>query len=257
MPTSVEERLARAFGKIDELFEGFSVSDLKVDSKQDGSSLTDMDLAINRILWEGLYDSNCDGWVSEETVKRYAAQRDGYVWIVDPIDGTKEFTMGLGEWAISVAGVMGDEFVLAAIYNPKTGMKVGWSKGHEVEVENMTRIQKPNERPRVLVSNTEFSKGLWAGFDETLFELVPCGSIAYKLGRVAGGEFEYTATIQPKNVWDIAGGIGLISAVGGLAQDLSGNTLDWGAIQDGISGMAACGPGYELSGLLGELAKLA
>ena len=257
MPTSVEERLARAFGKIDELFEGFSVSDLKVDSKQDGSSLTDMDLAINRILWETLYDSTRDGWVSEETVKRYAAQSDGYVWVVDPIDGTKEFTMGLGEWAISVAGVLGGEFVLAAIYNPKTGMKVGWSKGREVEVENMTRMQKRVARPRVLVSNTEFSKGLWDGFDDRSFELIPCGSIAYKLGRVAGGEFEYTATIQPKNVWDIAGGIGLISAVGGTAQDLSGNTLDWGAIQDGISGMAACGPGYELSGLLVELAKLA
>ena len=225
MPTSVEERLARAFGKIDELFEGFSVSDLKVDSKQDGSSLTDMDLAINRILWETLYDSTRDGWVSEETVKRYAAQSDGYVWVVDPIDGTKEFTMGLGEWAISVAGVLGGEFVLAAIYNPKTGMKVSWSKGHKVEVANMTSIQKPNERPRVLVSNTEFSKGLWDGFDETLFELVPCGSIAYKLGRVAGGEFEYTATIQPKNVWDIAGGIGLINAVGGLVQDLEGIPL--------------------------------
>ena len=257
MLASVEERLTRAFGKIDELFEGFSVSDLKVDSKQDGSSLTDMDLAINRILWETLYDSTRDGWVSEETVKRYAAQSDGYVWVVDPIDGTKEFTMGLGEWAISVAGVLGGEFVLAAIYNPKTGMKVGWSKGREVEVENMTRMQKRVARPRVLVSNTEFSKGLWDGFDDRLFELIPCGSIAYKLGRVAGGEFEYTATIQPKNVWDIAGGIGLISAVGGTAQDLSGNTLDWGAIQDGISGMAACGPGYELSGLLVELAKLA
>ena len=256
MPASVEERLARAFGKIDELFEGFSVSDLKIDSKQDGSSLTDMDLAINRILWESLYDSTRDGWVSEETVKRYAAQSDGYVWVVDPIDGTKEFTMGLGEWAISVAGVMGDEFVLAAIYNPKTGMKISWSKGHKIEIENLTSIQKPNERPRVLVSNTEFSKGLWDGFDDTLFELVPCGSIAYKLARVAGGEFEYTATIQPKNVWDIAGGIGLIYAVGGLVQDLQGARMDWGAIQDGISGMAACGPGYELSGLLVELAKL-
>ena len=256
MPACVEERLTRAFGKIDELFEGFSVSDLKVDSKQDGSSLTDMDLAINRILWESLYDSARDGWVSEETVKRYAAQSDGYIWVVDPIDGTKEFTMGLGEWAISVAGVLGGEFVLAAIYNPKTGMRVGWSKGHNVEVENMRGILEANERPRVLVSNTEYSKGLWDGFDETSFELVPCGSIAYKLARVAGREFEYTATIQPKNVWDIAGGIGLIMAVGGLAQDLQGNSLSWGSIQNGIKGMAACGPGYELSGLLSELDKL-
>ena len=256
MPDTIEARLVKAFGRIDDLFEGFSVSDLKVDSKKDGSSLTDMDLAINRILWETLYDSVRDGWVSEETVKRYVAQSDGYVWIVDPIDGTKEFTMGLGEWAISVAGVMDGEFVLAAIYNPKTGMRVSWSKGHKVEVENMTSIQKPNERPRVLVSNTEYSKGLWDGFDDALFELVPCGSIAYKLGRVAGGEFEYTATIQPKNVWDIAGGIGLIKAVGGLVQDLQGGPLGWGQIQDGISGMVACGPGYELSGLLGELDKL-
>ncbi|MBL7146706.1 MAG: hypothetical protein ISS76_20875 [Phycisphaerae bacterium] len=94
----------------------------KTDRKADNSPITIADLEANRILHETLTGSFSNyGWLSEETrddPRRLECER---VWIVDPIDGTREFTMQIPEFAISVALAERGEVILGVICNPSTG----------------------------------------------------------------------------------------------------------------------------------------
>ena len=64
-------------------------------------------------------------------------------------------------------------------------------------------------------------KGMFAPWTDRL-ALVPLGSVAYKFAKVAAGEAEATFTPQPRNAWDIAGGVAIVEAAGGRTSDCDG-----------------------------------
>jgi len=95
---------------------------LEADYKADNSRVTAADLQSNRILKETLTGSfGSYGWVSEETYDNPARLECERVWIVDPLDGTREFTERIPEFVISVALVEQGEAILGVVYNPCTG----------------------------------------------------------------------------------------------------------------------------------------
>ena len=73
------------------------------------------------------------------------------------------------------------------------------------------------------MSRSDIEKGRFAAFESHL-ELRPCGSIAYKMARLAAGKSDSTLSITPKNEWDIAAGIILITEAGGKVTDLTGES---------------------------------
>ena len=92
---------------------------LKVAYKDRNDPLTEADLQADAYLKEALRDLRPDcGWLSEETVDDRQRLNKEAVWIVDPIDGTREFVEGIPEYVIAVALVEGGEPTLAVIYNP-------------------------------------------------------------------------------------------------------------------------------------------
>jgi myo-inositol-1(or 4)-monophosphatase len=84
--------------------------------------VTTADLAADRILHEQLLAAfPGDGWLSEETLDDPARLGWPRVWVVDPLDGTREFVKGIPEFAISVALVVAGRVVLGLVHNPISG----------------------------------------------------------------------------------------------------------------------------------------
>jgi myo-inositol-1(or 4)-monophosphatase len=192
--------------------------------KANQDPVTTADLKADTILREGLTRSfPGTGWLSEETRDDYSRLENKFVWVVDPIDGTKEFVSGIPEYALSVALVEDGLPILAAVYNPATkelfaaaSGQGAWLNGKAIKAEHELLV-----KPLLLVSRSEIKRGEFEPF-EPFAQIRPCGSIAYKLALVAAGMADATFSLGPKNEWDIAAGVLLVSEAGGNVTDRNG-----------------------------------
>lgn len=209
--------------------------------KQDQSPLTDADLLANAILKQELLENfPQDGWLSEETKDNLVRLNCKRVWIVDPIDGTKEFTQNIPEYAISVALVESGSPILSAVYNPNTEQlfyavknEGAWCNGKQIYC-----LTSGQSKLSLLASRTEFKNGLWEDIKKEN-EVKIVGSIAYKLALVAKGEAHATISLAPKNEWDIAAGILLVQEAQGKTTDASGNEIHFNQKKTNINGLIA------------------
>lgn len=213
----VREAVLQAGNEISRIArEGFETS-----YKENTDPLTTADLAANTILRERLMGAfPNDGWLSEETVDDTGRLTCERVWVVDPIDGTKEFVEGVPEYAISVALVNKGKPVLGVVYNPATEEYFEAVKGDGATL-NGELICVPStvpDKPVVLASRSELKRGEFDPFNG-VFEVRPVGSIAYKLAVLAAGKADATFSLSPKNEWDIAAGVLLVEEAGGQTGD--------------------------------------
>src|SRR6202789_2523416 len=111
--TRIEEALVAAARSISPFLPG---KDL-VEFKSATDPVTEADRTANRILRDALLQNN-EGWLSEESVDDFSRLDRKHVWVVDPIDGTKEFISRIPEWCISVAFVEDGRAVAGGICNP-------------------------------------------------------------------------------------------------------------------------------------------
>src|SRR5687767_8747751 len=93
--------------------------DIAIHTKCNNDIITNGDLLVNAILKKQLLQLFPDyGWLSEESVDDEKRLHSEKTWIIDPIDGTKEFASGIPEYAISAALVEEGQPILASVYNP-------------------------------------------------------------------------------------------------------------------------------------------
>jgi len=181
-----------------------------------GDPLTAADLAADEVL-RAMLPVPGEGWLSEESVDDNSRMVSERVWIVDPIDGTREFVEGVPEWCISIGLLEKGVPVAGGILNPVTNELVIGSLETGVEFNGEpARVldRAPGNGIRVLASRSEIRRGEWDRFEEA-FSVEPCGSVAYKMALVAAGQADATWTLVPKSEWDVAGGVALICAAGG------------------------------------------
>jgi myo-inositol-1(or 4)-monophosphatase len=188
--------------------------------KGEDNPLTDADLASDRILSDRLRSAFPDfGWFSEESVDDASRLSAEHVWIVDPLDGTKEFTLGVPEFVVSVGLVVRGQATLGVLYNPiQEELFAGYiGKGVTFNGEPVrVSTHQGLDGARIVCSRTEMKKGWFDAYMDRV-KLQPVGSVAYKFGRVAAGLAEATFTPQPRNEWDICAGVALVNAAGGRA----------------------------------------
>jgi myo-inositol-1(or 4)-monophosphatase len=193
-----------------------------------GDPVTAADLAVDEVL-RAVLPQPGEGWLSEETVDSPDRLNRERVWIVDPLDGTREFVDGIPEWCISVGLVENGRPVAGGIYSPPVDLLVVGSVETGVtrngEVTGMTG-REGLEGARILASRSEWKRGEWDRYDGS-FEVVPCGSVAYKLAQVAAGMADGTWTLVPKHEWDVAAGAALMIAAGGTLQHADGTEPKW------------------------------
>lgn len=192
--------------------------------KKNDDPVTTGDLTVNTILQEELTNKYPEiGWLSEETKDNDKRLKKERVWIVDPIDGTKEFVMQIPEFSISVALVENGFPLLGVVHNPLRKETYSAIRGKGAFLNGKPIYVKSilSPRPKILASRSEIKRGEWEIF-KTDSEVIPAGSIAYKLALVAAGEVDATFSLGPKNEWDIAAGCLIIEEAGGKASDKNG-----------------------------------
>jgi myo-inositol-1(or 4)-monophosphatase len=217
-------------------------------TKAGGDPVTAADEAVDTALRESL-PRDGEGWLSEETADDPARLACRRVWVVDPLDGTKEFVQGIPEWAVSIGLVEDGEPVAGGIFNPATGERVVGARGLGVRLGGESAT--PSTRPglagaTVLASRSETGRGEWASFGEAAFVVKPMGSVAYKLARVAAGLDDITWTLVPKNEWDVAAGVALVEAAGGVTWEWpSGKRRRFNAADPLLTGLVATPAGLD------------
>jgi len=231
----------------------FTPGRIASEKKAGGDPVTQADIALDKILKEALLEVD-EGWLSEETVDDCRRLNKRRVWIVDPIDGTREFIEGIPEWCISIGLVEDGLPVAGGICNPATDQMFLGAKGYGVTLNGIpvTLSKKKNlTGARILASRSEIRKGLWSRYENASFDVIACGSVAYKLACVSAGLADATFTLVPKNEWDIAAGVSLIQAGGGKAIDWSGNPRRFNQPDPLLNGLlAGPAPLVELISLL-------
>lgn len=182
----------------------------------------DSDKCIARHLSAAFPD---DAILSEETVGTLARLKKSRVWIVDPMDGTKEFTKKIPEFCASIALVEDGVPVVGVIHNPPADVSV-WASAGGGTFRDGERVQvssvKSLEDSVVIASRTEISRGQFEPYDGWFKEIRPVGSIAWKLACVACGEGDLNISVAPKNEWDVCAGDVLVREAGGLYVDFDG-----------------------------------
>lgn len=201
-------------------------ADLTLTAKANKDVVTQADLLANEVLKKGLLTLLPEaGWLSEESVDDKARLQAEYVWIVDPIDGTRDFARGLPEYAISVALVQHAKPILASIYNPASN-ELFWAElggGTWCNGECVTCKATLSEPLSLLASRSEVRRGEWLRFQS--HEIKSIGSIAYKMALVAAGKADATWSLGYKHEWDVAAGALLVTEAKGCVMDREGKEI--------------------------------
>ena len=120
--------------------------------------------------------------------------------------------------------------------------------GDPARVANRTNLRGAT----VLASRSEVGRGQWQRFRGAPIHMRPVGSIAYKLALIAIGKADLTASLEPKNEWDIAAGTLLVEAAGGKVTDLTCGCLRFNRPETLVNGIVA-GPGQLVDEMLAQL----
>lgn len=222
----------------------FRTGQVQAEYKSDNHIVTSADRVANRVLREILVRDH-DGWLSEESADDFTRLQRERVWIVDPIDGTRQFIAGIPEWSISIGLIEDGQPIAGGVCNPatnqtfvsslETGLTCNGKPCHPTRKDSL-------EGALILASRDEVERGEWERFNDAPFEVKPAGSIAYKLALVAAGFADATWTFQPKNEWDIAGGVALIRAGGGFVRHLKSPELTFNNRAPLLPNLLAGGP---------------
>lgn len=236
---AVAEAAARAAGAIvrtvyDQPYE--------VREKSRGNPVTEADLradaCIHAMIREAFPD---DGWLSEESADSAERLTKSRVWIVDPLDGTREFIRRVPELCVCIALVEAGEPIVGVSFNPLRDEMFSAARGSGMRLNGApARVSEVADlgRARVLASRSESARGEWRRFEGRV-QVVPTGSVAYKLALVAAGQGDATFTLKPKNEWDVCAGAVLIREAGGAIGDRDGRPLRFNRPQPQLSGLVA------------------
>jgi 3'(2'), 5'-bisphosphate nucleotidase len=206
-------------------------------SKADNSPLTDADLASHRILLEGLEQFGLPV-LSEESSPEVFAARQAWpeFWMVDPLDGTREFVERTGEFTINIALIRQHQACFGLIAVPLQGLIYAGEPGRAAGKYEAGRWQPiqcrqlaPPQPLVVLTSRRHRGERL----DACLEDAARCGSevqrkymgSALKFCLLAEGEADFYPRFSPCSEWDTAAGQALMEGAGGHVRNLDGQPL--------------------------------
>jgi 3'(2'), 5'-bisphosphate nucleotidase len=206
--------------------------------KADGSPVTAADLASDAILTPGLQALTPDiPVVSEEGVEagRIPDISGGSFWLVDPLDGTREFIAETGEFTVLIGLIVAGRPVLGVMYGPvRDTLYSACVPGTAWEVAMGTRTAMQARRPpkdgRLTVTTSYRKPSMKV---ERYLETLPVGErivtrSAFKFADVARGSADLYPGLGLSYEWDTAAGHALVSAAGGTVTTIEGAPLDYG-----------------------------
>jgi 3'(2'), 5'-bisphosphate nucleotidase len=226
-------------------------SRMRVEGKSDGSPVTEADLASDRIIADGLARLAPDiPTLSEERATQDGGRRLETFFLVDPLDGTKEFVAGRDEFTVNLALVSNGTPLLGIVGAPALGLiwrgLVGQGTGNRAErlataggigaaAPIRTRPFPKAGQPWIAaVSRSHGDAATEAFIDARPGAVRKTLGSAVKFARVAEGAADIYPRLAPTSEWDIAAGHALVTAAGGKVTDPAGGALRFGAGKDFI-----------------------
>lgn len=202
------------------------------------SPVTAADLAANRVIMQGLQALTPDIPVlSEESKRSHDALRDAeWVWVVDPLDGTKEYLARNGEFTVNIALLNRDQSVLGVVMAPVTGaVWIGgpglgsqrWDAGRESTPLVAPRLSARTVRMVSSRSHLKPRDALWHQAVADIFgraDFLHVGS-SLKLCMLADGEADLYPRVGPTMCWDIAAAQAVLEGAGGAIWLQDGSPL--------------------------------
>jgi len=214
---------------------------MEIDGKADGSPVTEADLAADRIIGEGLARLVPGvSALSEERAHLAKSAYDGSFFLIDPLDGTKEFVAGRKEFTVNLALVVNGAPLLGIIGAPALGLIWRGLVGRGAERLTMNEAARSAEPihtrpiPRrgdpwvVAVSRSHGDKRTEAFIDARPGANRKMLGSAVKFGRVAEGVADIYPRLAPTCEWDVAAGHAIVTAAGGKVTDGNGGPLHFG-----------------------------
>ena len=210
--------------KIIEIYEDFNID---VQIKDDNSPLTKADLASHQIISECLHSSGYP-IISEESDDFYT--KAPKYWLVDPLDGTKEFINKNGEFTVNIALIENRYPVEGYVYSPimKT-LYIGGKNKNSYKLKNsiveQIQISSISDPIRIVASRShlnEETKKYISQFPQ--YELLQSGS-SIKLCMVAEGKADVYPRFAPTSEWDTAAAQAVVEGAGGSVLDTNGERL--------------------------------
>ncbi|NHZ85233.1 MAG: 3'(2'),5'-bisphosphate nucleotidase CysQ [Planctomycetia bacterium] len=206
-------------------------SKYEIRDKSYHNPVTTADHAADTYLKNTLTNAYAEyGWLSEETVDTEERLAHSRTWVVDPLDGTKEFIEGVPHFVVSVALVEDGQPMIGVLYNPAsdelfTGAK---NEGAFLNGERLScSTEKDFKKMIILNSRSETRNSLWEPYATDFKEQRAIGSVAYKLGLTSAAQADIFASLRPKNEWDICAGHCILREAGGEMVTLDGKQITY------------------------------
>lgn len=192
--------------------------------KSPGSPVCAADIEVDNFLRRELSALlPAAGWLSEETADKPARLAKGLCWVVDPIDGTRDYLRGRPGWAVSVALISGGRPLIGTLVAPArdeawsaTAGKGAWRNGQRLVASTRTRFKGA----RIPSDNLSADDAALVAVDKP-------NSIALRVAMVAAAEADIVATLRWGYEWDIAAATLIAREAGAAVSDAFGNVLEY------------------------------
>jgi myo-inositol-1(or 4)-monophosphatase len=208
--------------------------------KSPGQPVCDIDLEVDRFLREQLHALDPQaGWFSEETVDVPDRIGRSRLWVVDPIDGTRDYLRQRGGWCISAALVVDGAPMIGVLDAPARGEhwaaekgRGAWRNGERLAVSGRTSL-----------AGARVPADHLASVDSDLILVAKPNSIALRIALVAAGEADLLATLRWGFEWDIAAAALIATEAGATVTGVLGQPLEFNTVSGEAFGVLAATPG--------------
>jgi 3'(2'), 5'-bisphosphate nucleotidase len=213
---------------------------MRIDGKFDGSPVTVADLAADRIIAEGIGRLAPQvPMLSEERVDQAQPYYEGSFFLIDPLDGTKEFIAGRSEFTVNLALVTNGTPLLGIIGAPALGLiwrgligrgaeRLSLGEKSVAEPIHTRPLPKPGKPWIAAVSRSHGDSGTDAFIAARPGAIREAIGSAVKFARVAEGKADIYPRLAPTGQWDVAAGHAIVTAAGGRITDRHGAELQFG-----------------------------
>lgn len=208
--------------------------------KSPGNMVSEADLAVDAFLKRELGALlPAAGWLSEETADAPERLAGGLIWLVDPIDGTRDFLRGRDGWTVSVALVSAGRPLLGVLDAPAR-CDFWWGESGQGATRNGAPLSAST---RELFPGSRVPAHSLPRVDADLVTVEQPNSIALRIAKVAADEADLVATLRWGYEWDIAAAALIAREAGAAVTDAFGQPLNYNKRDPRAFGVLASAPG--------------
>ena len=209
---------------------------LKIEIKEDKSPVSNGDLLVNDLITKKISSLTPNiPIVSEETVDLGKKNKSKIFWLIDPIDGTKEYIDGKDEYTINAALVIDTVPIIGLVGVPKKNRlfySFGPGESYLIEGEKVKRIKCKKQSPKgeivALSSVVKPSNLILNKLKEFKVTSIVKMASSYKFCVIATGEYDIYAARERANEWDYAAGHAIAQNAGAIIKTLDGKPFLYG-----------------------------